>query len=95
MVAKLLTVGALCVRVEAKTTFSPEGFGVGAKAGLGSEVLGFGACGDNGDSGCRFACSFVVSGEPSWFFRKGEASVKGGELFAYVGQGEGGGEAVH
>ena len=90
-----MTVGAFCVRVEAKTAFSPECFGVGAKAGLGSKVLSFGACGDDGDSGCRFACSFVVGCEPSRFFRKGEASVEGGKLFAYVGQGEGSGEAVH
>jgi hypothetical protein len=68
VVAELLAVGALCEGVEPQATFNPEGFGEGAKAGLGSKVLSFGASGDDGDSGGRFPCSLVVSGEPSWLF---------------------------
>jgi hypothetical protein len=49
VVPELLAVGALCVKVEFEATFNPERFGKGTKAGLGSEVLGFGTSGDDGD----------------------------------------------
>jgi hypothetical protein len=66
--AKLLTVGALCEEVEYQAMFDLEGFVEGAKVALGGKVLSFGASGDDRDSICRFAYSFVVSGEPSWLF---------------------------
>ena len=52
------------------------------------------AGGDDGDSGGRFSCSLVVSGEPSWLFGKCQASVVGGEFFADVGKRGRSGDAV-
>jgi hypothetical protein len=95
VVAELLAVGALCVKVELKTTFDPECFGEGAKAGLGGKVLGSGASGDDGDGGGCFPSSFVVSGEPSWLFGECQASVVGCEFLSDVGQGGRGGDAMH
>ena len=81
----MLTVGALCEEVELQATFHPEGFREGAKSGLRSKVLGFGASGDNGDSGGGLPNPLVICGEPSWLFGKSQASDVGGEFLADVG----------
>ena len=82
---KLLTVGALCEKVELQTAFYPESLREGAKARLGGEVLCFGASGDNGDRGGGLSDSLVVSSEPSWLFGQSQTSVVSGEFLADVG----------
>ena len=85
MVAQLLTVGALCEKVELQTAFYPESLREGAKARLGGEVLCFGASGDDGDRGGGLSDSLVVSSKPSWLFGQGQTSVVSGKFLANVG----------
>jgi hypothetical protein len=51
VVTKLLTVDALCIKVEFEAVFNSESFGKGAKAGLGGKVFSFGTSSDDGDRG--------------------------------------------
>jgi len=85
VVSELLTIGTLCEEVELQAAFNPESFREGAKARLGSEVLCFGASGDNGDRGGGLPDSLVVSSEPSWLFGKGQTSVVCSEFLSDVG----------
>ena len=80
VMAKLLTVGALGVLVEAKVSLQLEGGGEGRQARRGCKVLCLGACDGDDDSGHAFVGATVVRGKPSGSLREGEARVESGDL---------------
>ena len=95
VMAKLLTVGALGVLVEAKVSLQLEGGGEGRQARRGGKVLCPGASDGDNDSGHGFVGAMVVRGKPSGSLREGEARVESGDLPGNRVQGVSGWDSVH
>jgi hypothetical protein len=95
VVAKLLTVGALGVLVEAEVALQPVGGRKGRKARQGGKVLSPGAGDSDDDSGDALLGATVVRGKPPGLLRKRQARVVGGKFPTNIGEGVRGGDAVH
>ena len=95
VMAKLLTVGALGVLVEAKVSLQLEGGGEGRQAHRGGKVLFLRACDGDDNSGHTFIGATVVRCEPSGSLREGKTRVEGGDLPGDSVQGVCGWDSMH